>query len=110
MCPCAHRVSGQFFSVHAEGQLGSAKVGLLHGRLAPEEKIAALEAFSSGDTPVLISTTVVEVASFIDAAAPLLDLPWPQELLRDPHGTNALAKYWAHKDFAACEHAKEASR
>jgi superfamily II DNA/RNA helicase len=45
----------------AEGQLGSAKIGLLHGRLAPEEKIAALEAFSSGETPVLISTTVVEV-------------------------------------------------
>jgi ATP-dependent DNA helicase RecG len=45
----------------AEGQLGSAKIGLLHGRLAPEEKIAALDAFSSGETPVLISTTVVEV-------------------------------------------------
>lgn len=45
----------------AEGQLGSAKIGLLHGRLAPEEKVAALEAFSSGETPVLISTTVVEV-------------------------------------------------
>jgi superfamily II DNA/RNA helicase len=46
---------------NAEGQLGDARIGLLHGRLAPEEKLAALDAFSSGETPVLISTTVVEV-------------------------------------------------
>ena len=41
--------------------LGGARVGLLHGRLSGDEKAAALAAFASGDTPVLISTTVVEV-------------------------------------------------
>ena len=39
------------------------RYGLLHGRLSSEEKAAALNAFASGDTNVLIATTVVE-ASF----------------------------------------------
>ncbi len=37
------------------------RYGLLHGRLSAEEKSAALEAFATGDTNVLIATTVVEV-------------------------------------------------
>lgn len=35
--------------------------GLLHGRLGAAEKTAALAAFASGETNVLIATTVVEV-------------------------------------------------
>lgn len=37
------------------------QVGLVHGRLKPEQKDAALEAFRSGRTGVLVATTVVEV-------------------------------------------------
>ncbi len=36
-------------------------VGLVHGRLKPAEKDAALDAFRSGATSVLVATTVVEV-------------------------------------------------
>jgi ATP-dependent DNA helicase RecG len=36
-------------------------VGLLHGRLASEDKQRALQAFAAGTTQVLVSTTVVEV-------------------------------------------------
>lgn len=36
-------------------------IGIMHGRLSPEEKAAAMEAFTSGDTPILVSTTVIEV-------------------------------------------------
>ncbi len=36
-------------------------VGLVHGRLKPAEKDAALERFRSGETRVLVATTVVEV-------------------------------------------------
>ncbi len=43
------------------GVLGDAKCGLLHGRMSSEDKFAALQAFAGGETPVLISTTVVEV-------------------------------------------------
>ena len=39
----------------------SCKVGLVHGRLKPHEKDAALEAFRTGETGVLVATTVVEV-------------------------------------------------
>ncbi|MEM9669587.1 MAG: ATP-dependent DNA helicase RecG [Pseudomonadota bacterium] len=36
-------------------------VGLVHGRLKPAEKDAALEAFRAGETKVLVATTVIEV-------------------------------------------------
>jgi len=39
----------------------SCSVGLVHGRLRPEEKDAALEGFRLGRTGVLVATTVVEV-------------------------------------------------
>lgn len=37
------------------------KVVMLHGKLEQEEKNAALESFKNGETPILISTTVIEV-------------------------------------------------
>jgi ATP-dependent DNA helicase RecG len=36
-------------------------VGLVHGKLAPREKDAAMERFAGGDTRILVSTTVIEV-------------------------------------------------
>ncbi len=41
--------------------LGDGKVGLVHGQLPNEEKDAAMAAFQSGATSVLVSTTVIEV-------------------------------------------------
>ena len=37
------------------------RVGLLHGRLDPEEKDAAMRRFKNGELDVLVSTTVIEV-------------------------------------------------
>jgi ATP-dependent DNA helicase RecG len=37
------------------------RIGLLHGRLRPEEKEAAMEAFRAGETHILACTTVIEV-------------------------------------------------
>jgi ATP-dependent DNA helicase RecG len=37
------------------------RVGLLHGRMKSHEKEAAMAAFSAGQTPVLVATTVIEV-------------------------------------------------
>lgn len=48
--------------------------GLLHGRLGSDEKAAALRAFASGKTQVLISTTVVEVGPACACAIYLLIL------------------------------------
>lgn len=36
-------------------------IGLLHGRMTPAEKDEAMRSFSSGETKVLVSTTVIEV-------------------------------------------------
>lgn len=37
------------------------KVGLVHGRLRPEEKEQAMRAFAAGQTSVLVATSVIEV-------------------------------------------------
>jgi ATP-dependent DNA helicase RecG len=37
------------------------RIGLVHGRLKPKEKQAAMDAFKAGETRVLVATTVIEV-------------------------------------------------
>ncbi len=46
--------------------------GLLHGRLKPDEKDAAMTAFRDGETKVLISTTVIEVGVDVPNATVML--------------------------------------
>ena len=41
--------------------LPSRRVGLVHGRLAPREKDAVMQAFSRGEIDLLVATTVIEV-------------------------------------------------
>jgi ATP-dependent DNA helicase RecG len=41
--------------------LGEGAVGLVHGQMAPAEKDAAMARFVSGETAVLVATTVIEV-------------------------------------------------
>lgn len=50
-------------ATHAElaALLGEDRVGLLHGRLKPDEKAAVMARFSSGELPLLVATTVIEV-------------------------------------------------
>jgi ATP-dependent DNA helicase RecG len=50
----------------AAGELRDFRVGVLHGQMASAEKAAAMEAFVSGATDVLVATTVIEVG--IDVA------------------------------------------
>ena len=45
---------------HLHGLFGD-KVGLVHGRMAPAEKDAAMERFHRGELSLLIATTVIEV-------------------------------------------------
>jgi ATP-dependent DNA helicase RecG len=41
--------------------LGEGLVGLVHGQMAPQEKDAAMARFQSGESRVLVATTVIEV-------------------------------------------------
>ncbi len=45
----------------AEGFFKGFTVGLLHGKMKPNEKKAVMDSFSSGETQLLVSTTVIEV-------------------------------------------------
>lgn len=48
------------------------KVGLLHGRMKAEEKEEALERFYSGETPILVSTSVIEVGIDVKPATTMI--------------------------------------
>lgn len=48
------------------------RVGLLHGKLPSDEKAAAIDAFRSGQTDVLVSTTVVEVGVDVPNASAMV--------------------------------------
>ncbi len=47
-------------------------VGLLHGRMRPDEKDAVMEAFRNGTNQILVSTTVVEVGVDVPNATVML--------------------------------------
>jgi ATP-dependent DNA helicase RecG len=44
-----------------EGEFSDFKLGLMHGKLKPQEKDAVMEAFREGEFQILVSTTVIEV-------------------------------------------------
>ena len=45
----------------ADGFFKGFKVGLLHGKMKPADKKAVMDSFASGETQLLVSTTVIEV-------------------------------------------------
>ncbi len=55
-------------------ELAGVAIGLLHGRLSSEDKDRALAAFASGQTPVLVTTTVIEVGVDVPAATAMVVL------------------------------------
>ncbi len=55
-----------------KGPLRGIEVGLLHGRMSIEEKAEAMRRFSVGETPVLVSTTVVEVGVDVPEATEMI--------------------------------------
>jgi ATP-dependent DNA helicase RecG len=51
----------EVFAALSQTELSEFRLGLAHGQLDPEAKAAAMEAFRTGQTQVLVATTVVEV-------------------------------------------------
>ena len=54
-------VLGVVEELRAEPALEGLRVEVLHGRMAPEDKDAVMQAFAAGEVDVLVSTTVIEV-------------------------------------------------
>ncbi|QQS26621.1 ATP-dependent DNA helicase RecG [bacterium] len=48
------------------------RIGLLHGKLKPEEKDAVMTQFASGELDILVATTVIEVGVHVDKASVML--------------------------------------
>jgi ATP-dependent DNA helicase RecG len=68
VCPLvseSEKVQGKAAEAEAErlaaGELSEFRVGVLHGQMPSAAKAAAMAAFSSGETDVLVATTVIEV-------------------------------------------------
>ncbi|WP_062132787.1 ATP-dependent DNA helicase RecG [Demequina aestuarii] len=55
-------------------ELAGVRIGRLHGRLAADAKDAAMAAFASGEAPVMVSTTVIEVGVDVPQATVMIVL------------------------------------
>ncbi len=51
----------QAYESLANGELEAFRLGLMHGRLPPEQKQAVMDAFRSGEIQVIVCTSVIEV-------------------------------------------------
>ena len=60
------------FQTLAEGPFARRRVGLLHGRLASDEKDAVMRRFLAGEIDVLVATTVIEVGIDVPNATVML--------------------------------------
>ncbi|MGE5672650.1 MAG: ATP-dependent DNA helicase RecG [Mycobacterium leprae] len=55
-----------------ESEYPQVKIGLLHGRMKPDEKDAVMDAFRKGEIQVLVATTVVEVGVDVPNASMII--------------------------------------
>lgn len=53
-------------------RLGSYEVGMIHGKLRPEEKEAVMDRFRKGQTAALVATTVIEVGVDVPNASVMI--------------------------------------
>ncbi len=67
-------VEDTFARLATEPALRGIPLGLMHGRLSAEEKDAAMAAFASGQAPVLVTTTVIEVGVDVPEATVMVVL------------------------------------
>ncbi|MBO7422253.1 MAG: ATP-dependent DNA helicase RecG [Oscillospiraceae bacterium] len=56
-----HLKSAENYTAELRTALPSLRIACVHGRMKPKEKEAVMDAFSRGETDVLVSTTVIEV-------------------------------------------------
>lgn len=66
-------------ALHLQEQLPELKIGLVHGRMKADEKQSIMDDFKSGDTHLLIATTVIEVGVDVPNAS-LMVIENPERL------------------------------
>lgn len=82
-----------------QAALPELRIGMVHGRLAPEEKRSVMERFKQGELNVLVATTVIEVGVDVPNAS-LMVIENPERLglaqlhqLRGRIGRGSIASY-----------------
>ena len=74
VCPLVHGsedgddAAAEARAAELRGRFGADRVALVHGKLRPAQKDAAMQAFSAGNAPILVATTVIEVGVDVPAA------------------------------------------
>jgi len=66
------RAATESYQQLQDGPLSDFRLGLVHGRMAPEEKDAIMDAFRAGEIDLLVSTTVIEVGVDVPNASLIL--------------------------------------
>ncbi len=69
-----HAVVDVAEELRARSDFDGVRVGIMHGRLRPDEKDRAMADFASGAAPVLVCTTVIEVGVDVPEASVMLVL------------------------------------
>ncbi|WP_245708749.1 ATP-dependent DNA helicase RecG [Ruania alba] len=67
-------VEDTYATLGREPALADVALGMMHGRLSSEEKDAAMADFAAGRTPVLVTTTVIEVGVDVPEATAMVIL------------------------------------
>ena len=70
--PSDHRTVTEIYHSMQSHYRGRFQVGLLHGRMSNDEKNLAMKRFQSGDTHILVATTVVEVGVDVKRATQMV--------------------------------------
>jgi ATP-dependent DNA helicase RecG len=66
------RAATESYEQLQEGPLSDFRLGLVHGRMTPEEKDTIMDDFRSGEIDLLVSTTVIEVGVDVPNASLIL--------------------------------------
>ncbi len=72
--PVLHGVLQVHRALIASGETGALRIGLLHGKMAAEDKDAVMTSFTAGELDVLVATTVIEVGVDVPQATVMVVL------------------------------------
>lgn len=93
----------------SKGAFSDIPLGLLHGRMKPEEKNSVIESFRAGETSILVATTVIEVGIDIPNANTIVILHAELFGLAQLHQLRGRVGRGSHESFCVLVHEDDAA-